>query len=449
MSELPPAVIGDARTSSFAWGVLTDLADIGNRMAGQAGEKRGAERIAQAFETAGLDEVAIDEFEIPGWWRDSARLEIETPRSRAYTGSHAVIALPGSPSGAASAPLVDVGAGGYDDFEAADDIEGSIVMASSKTPETADRWIHRMEKYANAANAGAVGFIFRNHIDGSLPATGEVGYNNRPGPIPAIGVSAEVGARLARYAAGEPTEVTLETVCRNEPATSRNVEGRLGPDDGEAVLVTAHVDAHDISDGALDNGAGSAIVAEIGRLLTNVETDLEQPVRFVTFGAEEIGLRGAYRWVETHEISDVACVINVDGAGSSRDLRVNTNGFCSLTQVFEEVTNDFDVPLSTNDVIAPHGDQWAFVQEGVPAVMAASASESSGRGWGHTHADTLDKLDSRDLRALATLIAETTYRIATTDVSTPHRSRAEIRDRIDDGYITELKTGGRWPYDDE
>ncbi len=169
----------------------------------------------------------------------------------------------------------------------------------------------------------------------------------------------------------------------------------------------------------------------------------------MTFDAEEIGLRGAYRWVETHDTSDIACVINVDGAGSSRDLKVNTNGFCSLTRVFEEVTNDFDAPLSTNDVIAPHGDQWAFVQEGVPAVMAASASESSGRGCGHTHADTLDKLNSRDLSELATLIAEATYRIAIIDVSIPHGSRGEICDRIDADYITELETGGRWPYDDE
>jgi aminopeptidase YwaD len=446
MSELPTEIIGDAQTSDFGWEVLTDLVDVGNRMAGHDGEARGAEIVRDAFERAGLHEASIETFEIPGWWRDEATLTVTEPHARTHEKSHEVISLPGSPSGTVTADLVDVDAGGYDEFEdRAEDIDGAILMASSETPESEDRWIHRMEKYANATNNGAVGFIFRNHIDGSLPPTGEVGYNNRPGPIPAVGVSAEVGARLERYAA-EGATITVDSQVRNEPATSRNVEGRLGPEKGAAVLVTAHVDGHDISDGASDNGAGSALVAEIGRLLSAVEEDLDHPVRFVTFGAEEIGLRGAYHWVETHVPDDVKCVVNIDGAGTSRNLRVNTNEFGPLEDVFEAVTDTFDAPLETGDTISPHGDQWAFVQEGIPAVMAGSTSESSGRGWGHTHADTLDKLDSRDLRDLATLLAEGVFRLADDDRPIPSKSRETIRENIDDGYVTELKTGGRWPY---
>jgi len=446
MSELPTEVVGDAQTSDFGWDVLTDLVDVGNRMAGHDGEARGAEIVRDAFERARLREAHIETFDIPGWWREAATLSIGESRPRTHEKSHEVISLPGSPSATVTADLVDVGAGGYDEFEdREEDIEGAIVMASSKTPESEDRWIHRMEKYANAANKGAVGFVFRNHIEGSLPPTGEVGYNNRPGPIPAVGVSREVGARLERYAE-EGATVTVDSQCRNEPATSRNVEARLGPEDGEAVLVTAHVDGHDISDGAADNGTGSALVAETGRLLSMVEDGLDHPVQFVTFGAEEIGLRGAYHWVETHSRDDVKCVVNIDGAGTSRNLWVNTNEFDPLEEVFQTVTEAFDAPLETNDTISPHGDQWAFVQEGLPAVMAGSTSESSGRGWGHTHADTLDKLDSRDLRDLATLLAEAVFRLADADRTIPSKSPGTIEDSIDDGYVQELKTGGRWPY---
>jgi len=444
MAELPHAVIGDAQTSGFGWRVLTDLTDIGSRMAGQAGERAGAEVVRDAFEEAGLSEPRIEPFEIPGWWRERATLSIERPIERHHDGTHEVIALPGSPAGSVTAELVDVGAGGYDAFERAE-TDGALVMASSETPESADRWIHRMEKYVTAANGGAVGFIFRNHIEGCLPPTGEVGYNNRPGPIPAVGISAEVGARLERYA-DDGVTVTVDSETRNEPATSHNVEALLGPDDGPAVLLTAHVDGHDVSDGALDNGTGSALVAEVGRLLAAVEDDLDHPVRFITFGSEEIGLRGAYHWVETHDLADVKCVVNVDGAGSSRNLWVNTSGFDELAAVFEAVTDAFDAPLSTSEGVVPHGDQWAFVQEGVPAAMAGSTSDSAGRGWGHTHADTLDKLDSRDLRDLATLLAEAVFRLASADVAVEGIPRERVRDRIDDGYVQELKTGGRWPY---
>jgi Predicted aminopeptidases len=420
-------------------------------MAGHEGEARGAKRVREAFDSAGLADPRIEEFSIPGWWRERASLTITGAVERAHQGPHEVIALPGSPSGTVEAELIDLGAGGYDAFEdRGDELEGAVVMVSSETPEEADRWVHRMEKYSNAANAGAAALVFRNHIEGGVPPTGEVGYNNRPGPIPAVGVSREVGARLARLAGGRASglNVRVEAACHNEPATSRNVAARVGPEPGDrpAVLVTAHVDGHDIGDGALDNAAGSAVVAEVGRLLTAVEDRLDHPVQLVTFGSEEIGLRGAYRWVETHDREAIKCVVNVDGAGSSRTLRVNANGFDELERIFQATTDAFDAPLSTNNTISPHGDQWAFVQEGIPAAMTSSTSDSSGRGWGHTHADTLDKLDSRDLRDIATLIAEGVYRLADASVTVSGRSRREIETSVPEGYVTELKTGGRWPY---
>jgi Zn-dependent M28 family amino/carboxypeptidase len=454
MTRLPDEVVGDAYTSNFAWETLEELVEVGNRMAGQEGEAEGAQVIADAFEDAGLREVERDEFEIPGWWRGSSSLELGEPHARHYEADHEVIALPGTPAGEAEGEIVDVDYGTPEEFEEAD-VDGKIAMASSQTPDDSDRWIHRMEKYVAAAEAGADGFVFRNHVEGCLPPTGEVGYHNRPGPIPAVGVSAEVGSRLARYCADDEARATLSVECRNEPTTSRNVEGVVGPDgseggdDGREVLVTAHVDAHDIAEGANDNGAGSALVAEIGRLLAQVEDDLDTRVRLVTFGSEEIGLWGAYHWAETHDLDAVKAVVNLDGAGNSRNLGLGANEFDDLAAVFEDVTDELDAPLSRHDTISPHGDQWAFVQEGVPAVMTHTESESSGRGWGHTHADTLDKLDPRDLRAVAATVAECVAELAADEREIAHKSREEIRDSIGEGYVEELKRGGRWPYEED
>ena len=458
MVELPYRVVGDARTSDFGWRILTDLTDIGNRMAGSVGERRGAERIVAAYEEAGLRNAGLDEFEIPGWWRGDSAIEVSGPVTRRHADSHDVIALPGTPAGEVTAPLVDVGDGTYEAFETvSDELEGAIAMVTSQTPDSHDRWIHRMEKYVNAADRGAVGFVFRNHLEGALPPTGEIGYHNRPGPIPAVGVSKEVGERFSRLAEvadeGDRPEITIAVDCRNEPTTSVNAVADVGPDTDEAVLLTAHVDAHDVSDGANDNGAGSALVAEVGRLLKTVEDDLDTRVHLITFGSEEIGLWGAYHAAETIPHEEIVCVVNLDGACNSRNLRVGTNGFEAMGTVFEAVADGFAAELSTGDAISPHGDQWAFVQEGIPSVMTSTTSEQSGRGWGHTHADTLDKLDPRDLREVATLVAEATYRFATTGSDAAcsevieHRSRDEIRTAIPDGYVQELKTGGRWPYE--
>ncbi|MFB6300475.1 MAG: M28 family peptidase [Halobacteriales archaeon] len=446
MSRLPSQVIGDAYTNSRAMDVLTDITEIGNRMAGQNGERAGAEVIRDAFEAADLRAVEINEFDVAGWWRGDSSIEVDAGRSPRFESDHQIIALPGTPSGDVEAQLLDLDYGLPEDMD--DGIEGKIVMARSDTPDDHDRWIHRMEKYATAADHGAVGFVFRNHVEGCLPPTGEIGDHDRPGPIPAVGVSKETGARLARYCEGGEPTARLGVDCRNAPSTSQNVEAVVGPDTESEVLVTAHIDAHDIAEGAGDNGAGSTLVAEIGRLLKAAEDDLDTRVRLVTFGAEEIGLCGAYHWVDTHDNDAVKAVINIDGAGNSRTPRVRSYEFEPMTTAFETVGEDLDVPVEVDDELSPHSDAWPFVEEGIPTVTAGSVSEAEGRGWGHTHADTLDKIDSRDLRALAISLATAAMTVAEDDRSIPHKERTAIREAIDEGYEQELKVIGRWPYGD-
>jgi Zn-dependent M28 family amino/carboxypeptidase len=82
-------------------------------------------------------------------------------------------------------------------------------------------------------------------------------------------------------------------------------------------------------------------------------------------------------------------------------------------------------------------------------VTIGSVREGEGRGWGHTHADTIDKLDPRDLRALAALYAESVLELADADREFPHREPGEIRDALTDGYVRELKVGGRWHFEDD
>ncbi len=430
MARLTEYTIGDAYCNSIAWETLESLVDVENRMAGHEGEQEGAEILAETFEEIGLREVAIEEFEIPGWWRGDAALSLPD-RGQTYDRSHQVIALPGTPPGEETTELVDVGYGTPAEFEEAD-IDGTIAMASSETPEDYDGWIHRKEKYDAAVEGGAVGFVFRNHVEGCLPPTGGIYGDTTPGPIPAVGVSRELGERLVRHCEAETVEATLTVDCEVGDATSQNVSGVIGPDTDERILVTAHHDAHDIAEGAEDNGAGSALVCEVGRLLGHIEDDLECTVECVTFGAEEIGLYGSKHMAETRTLDDIRAVVNLDAIGGSRTLGVGTHGFEELTDAFEHVSERLDTPLEIDEDIKPHSDHWPFVREGVPGIMAYSVSEESGRGWGHTHADTLDKLDRRDLRELAVLAADGVAELASSDRN-PQRVDAEtIAERKDE-----------------
>jgi len=432
--------IGETFTSDAGWSHLEALVDLGNRMAGSEGERRGAELTRDALDRAGARNARIETFELQGWTRGESRI-------RAGGTEQDCIALPRSPDDSASGELVDLGYGLPADFEDAD-LDGTVVMVATNVPDYYDRFVHRREKYYRAVEAGAAAFVFRNHVEGRLPPTGSVGTEADPvGDVPAVGVSKEVGARLARRFAGE--SVTVSVDAELGAATSRNVHAELGPDTDEAVLVTSHLDAHDVAEGAMDNGAGTAAVVELARALAAREDDLDTRVEFVAYGAEEVGLVGSNCDADSRAFDDVKAVLNNDGVVRGRTLSFFTNGFDALGDLADDVAADFDHPVRTIPELAPHSDHWPYVQWGVPGYHVMSETGDEGRGWGHTRADTLDKLEVRDLREQAILLTELAVRLASDGFEVDHRSPAEIADGLRAQNEAEgMKLIGDWPYDD-
>lgn len=450
MTTLPAGVVGDAVTNRFAWTTLEDLTEVGDRSAGSPGEAAGADRLGACFEAAGITGVEVSEFEIPRWRRGSAWLRVEGRWERAFDAPFEVVALPGSPSGTVAASIVDVGAGLPRDF-ARGRVDGRIALVSSQNPHDVGRAVNRIEKYVRAEHAGAAGVVYYNDVEGAIPPTGAVGFaRDGPGSIPAVGVSHEVGRRIQRYAEGTDVMGELSVEAQTDRAMSRTVHGRVGPDTSEAVLVTAHVDAHDVADGVRDNGVGCALVAESGRLLAGL--DLETRVDLVAFGAEETGLYGSTDWAQSIDLDTVKCQVNLDGLGYARDLRVN--GTPSVRAAFEEAARELAVPIRTASRPSPFNDRWPFIKEGVPAVTCRSAPAERGRviryghvEWGHTHADTLDKIDPRDLRDLAIQIADGVVKLTDGAREIPGESPESVRGRLADDVREYLDLSGRvdWP----
>jgi len=434
--------IGDTFTSDAGWSHLEALVDVEHRLAGTDGEREGLELTRDALAAAGARNARIEEFEIQGWERgDSA---IRRGEETLAAGMNACIALPRSPSGEATGEFVDLGHGVPEDFEA--DLDGTVVMVSSDTPDSVDRFIHRREKYYHAVEAGAAAFVFANHVEGTLPPTGSVGTADAPvGDIPAVGVSKETGARLARRNEGD--DLTVAVDCETPDATSGNAVAELGPDTDEYLVVSSHVDAHDISQGAMDNGAGTATIVEVANALAAREDELDRRVRFVAFGAEEVGLVGSSLFADEVDPDRVAAVVNVDSNVFGRTLKLDHHGFDALEAAAERVSDRFDHPVSLGGELVPHSDHWPFVERGVPGYMVSGETEGRGRGWGHTGADTLDKLESRNLREQAILLTELVAELADASVTTERRDREEIATALErEDKATGMKITGDWPF---
>ncbi|WP_277554958.1 M28 family metallopeptidase [Halobaculum limi] len=432
------AAVGRAWTDTDPWGFITDLTALGSRMAASEGEQRAADIVERAFRDAGLSRVRQDTFEAPAWHRGETTLRLTAPAERAFDA----IALPYCPAGEVAGELVDVGYGTPDEIDAVD-VEGKVAVASTTTPGDS-RFIHRMEKFGAAAEAGAEAFIFVNHVPGQLPPTGSLTFGEEA-EIPAVGVSKETGAWLTEYA-GEGGMVELTVDAETVPGESQNVLARTGPDTDQSILVVAHYDGHDISEGALDNGCGIATLVVAARVLA--AADLDIGVRFAAVGCEETGLLGSEHLAATTDIDSIKSVVNVDGAGRFRDLVAMAHTSAATADVAHRVSDATRQPIDVHEEPHPFSDQWPFVRRGVASLQLHSDSGERGRGWGHTHADTRDKVDDRCIREHGVLTALLVRELADEGTEVPPLDVYDLEEAFRDAdFEPGMKAAGLWPDD--
>ena len=169
------------------------------------------------------------------------------------------------------------------------------------------------EKQAIATKLGAVAMIVANNVDEEKMG-GTLGDNTAV-TIPVISVSKADGARL-RAAPGPATiklAASTKTInARNVIATTKTGSTR------DVVMVGAHLDSVPEGPGINDNGSGVAAILETALQLGS-SPDVKHAVRFGFWGAEEIGLVGSKKYIESlnvEQLQDIALYLNFDMIGS-------------------------------------------------------------------------------------------------------------------------------------
>jgi hypothetical protein len=85
------------------------------------------------------------------------------------------------------------------------------------------------------------------------------------------------------------------------PGTSGNLAAHIpGLDPSRAVILGAHIDSPNCP-GAMDDGAGSAVLLEVARVLDAARVQPARDLYLVWFGSEELGLYGSYHFASTHQ----------------------------------------------------------------------------------------------------------------------------------------------------
>jgi aminopeptidase YwaD len=445
-------LIGDIWTTDEPLRNLEELCDvIGSRWAGSESERRAGEFIKQKLGGYGLQNVRLEPVPFGAWTRGHSSLELTSPVAQAFS----CIALPYSPAGEVEAELIDVGNGEREDFERlGDEVRGKVVIAAAETNAAGTRskkLAHRTDKLRFAVDAGAAGMIFVNQNPGLLRITGGIGARGGgPAAIVAVGTSWEHGQTILRLTRrnGGSVRVKLSTGGTFDPDNvSYNVVGEIPgathPD--ELVLAGAHYDGHDISQAALDDGAGTIVAMEAARVLAGLPPEaIGRTIRVVLFCGEEVGLFGSWAYTADHadETAKTCFMLNLDGAGRGKggSESLTISGRPELVPWFEEHAEQTHYAMTITDELNSHSDHFPYAIRGVPTATLSSPDDSStmvGRGWGHTEADTVDKATLRGLQMAAMAADE--------DFPGAIKPREELEDQLTELELDiALKRSGRW-----
>ncbi|RHW34843.1 aminopeptidase [Neobacillus notoginsengisoli] len=370
------------------------------RVAGTEAEQNAIRYVKEQFESYGY-KTELQEFEFYGYKApDVVQLSVS-----GYSGDLNPLSFTYGMDGNVTAELVYAGLGRVQDL-ADKDLTGKIALVQRGEISFAD-------KVLNAAAKGAAGVIIFNNAAGVINGTlGEPNDNY----VPVVSILQDAGQALVSALNNGPLTATIKIEgAEGGLRTSHNVIATKAPTNknkatNKIVALGAHHDSVDGAPGANDDASGTAMTLELARVMKNIPTETE--LRFITFGAEELGLIGSRYYaskLSEDEKNRFIGYFNMDMVGS-RDaghlvINVadgNPNIVSDTAQASSARLNGAPTPLETGG----SSDHVSFTEVGV---ASASFIHRPLEPWYHTPEDTIDKISKEKLQDVAQIVGTAVY----------------------------------------
>jgi aminopeptidase YwaD len=403
--RLPPHVFARITADGTINEEFAALCDFGGRLAGTESERAAMEYVAERGSLASGVPCTSLPVSYGGWRSIKAELRLSDGMLAAC---HPLVRSTPAASSGLSAEVIDLGRGTPEEFEAhRDEIKGRIVLVRHELMFAAGT-IHRRRKYNMALEAGAVGFLIAGPLAGAL-VTGSSGRNEGDAGIPAMGIAPETAARLVRTAAGWAQATILIETEEYEARTSTLLFDMRGETD-EVVVLSAHVDGHDLNESAMDNASGVATALAVIRTIASLVQGWRRGVRLAFFSAEEWALTGSARYVASLsevEKRRIALNINLDTVAGGERLTALTSGFGGLEPFLLETAEANGHALRCVRPLQMNSDHANFALAGIPAVrvVAGYDNPSANVRLVLTPGDLRDKVTEAELIKAAQLTA--------------------------------------------
>jgi carboxypeptidase Q len=421
-----------ALASDYAWGQLAHLTEnIGPRPSGSPQAQAAAEYVAAEMRKLGLD-VRLEEARVSHWLRGEEKAElVEFPGQAPQSIQKIVLA---TVSGSSATPAAGITAEvvvvhSFDELTALgrDRVAGKIVLFNVPYDERkavagyafdayGEAVVYRGRGGKAAADLGAAAALIRSvgGADYRLPHTGF----SYPAPVPAAAVAAEDADLVEHLAAQGRVRMHLTLTPQSLPDTTgynvvADLKGSEHPE--QIVVVSGHLDSWDLGRGAIDDGAGVVISMATAEVLQRLHLRPRRTLRVIAWMDEENGGGGHDAYAKSHaaEIANHVAAIESD-AGAGHPLGFITKMSSAASAALHPIV-DVLRPIGSTILrpsnYSPGSDISPLVDVGVPGIGLMD----DGRkyfDYHHTAADTLDKVDPRELRENAAAMAVMGYALA-------------------------------------
>ena len=411
-------IIAAALADSSAYQRLSELADrFGPRLSGSDRLEHALDWILAEMKRDGLAGVHSEPVMVPHWVRgeESAELVLPYMRRLPMLGLGGSIATP--PAGITADVLV---VSSFDELKArAAEARGRIVLFDAPFESYGRTVAYRTTGAVEAAKVGAVASLIRSVTPYSLqtPHTGAMRYDSAVTRIPHAAITVEDAMLLHRLQErGERVRVKLTMAARTLPdSPSRNVMAELpGWEHPEEVVVLGgHSDSWDVGQGAMDDGGGVVAAWEAVRLLQRLGLQPRRTVRVVAWVNEENGLRGgnAYRDAHRAELGRHVAAIESDG-GVFKPEGFGFSGSAAAFTVVQQIGKLLE-PIGAGAITRGGGeaDISPIMELGVPG-LGLNVDGTRYFWYHHSDADTMDKLDPREMAECVASLAVLAYVLA-------------------------------------
>jgi carboxypeptidase Q len=274
---------------------------------------------------------------------------------------------------------------------------------------------------------GDLGTVF---VSGARTGEGQARDNGKA-VVPQMTLSVEHYNRIFRLMMkGIPVtlNVDMKSAYTNPDGMEHNILAEIPGTDltNEVVLFGAHFDSWHTGTGATDNGAGSAVMLEVARiLLETIKETGQRPrrtLRLALWTGEEQGLLGSRGYVGKHyavfdslgwtpqslrqDQKTVSAYYNLDN-GTGKIRGIFTQGNNDVVPIFREWLQPFHDMGATTVTLSNTGgtDHLPFDGVGIPGFQFIQEPMHYFTRTHHSNMDNWDHLVANDLKQAATIIA--------------------------------------------